>query len=469
MLIDAALPIRIGEVPAFQNLVVGLSKMPEAVHCLTAKTLSKCIDDRFMTMKAEILEKLKHTRFVCTTADVWSSRRRSFLGVTVHWLNKKFERESHAIACSRFKGTHDNASIAMHINNAHQAYGLNAENVVFTVTDNAANMVKAFKAFGYVVPATASVNSDDEDTGSEAEEVGDEHDSEVQIVSMDDATFADDDGDNITLPKHIRCATQTLNLIATTDIQNAIKQKTLTTDSFDKSYNTAMSRCSKLWSYLGRSTHKASEAFVETFGKLVRTPCATRWNSLFDALSDLTELDVVKLHDFTKEQNIPSLQASHIEFLKEFLACLRPIAITLDKLQGEKQIIMAELIPCILNAHFLLNQLRNSDEIRVCKGLLAVIIGSLETRFKHVFDWPTCKDASLPLVMATISSPMWKLRWIDDQWKKTTATQWLLDEIKIMEKSLNFLPAIESTVPDAESSANLQVAQYVCDANMQNT
>lgn len=83
-LIHRALAINLVALPAFKKLVFDLSKMPEQMHCLSTKTATKCIIERYKVMKDEIVETIKSISFVCATADIWSSRSRSFLGVTNH-------------------------------------------------------------------------------------------------------------------------------------------------------------------------------------------------------------------------------------------------------------------------------------------------------------------------------------------------------------------------------------------------
>lgn len=328
--------------------------MPEKVHCLSTKTVRKRIDERYQAMKDAITKRIHETNFVCTTADMWSSRKRSYLGVTVHWLTENMQRESYAIACTRFKGTHDSSSIAIHIQNAHQRYGLTPQKIVFTVTDNAANMVKAFKLFGVDGrPAPANFSDDDGIDDSDID-----RDDEMDIINLD--VEVDNSANLVFLPRQIRCATHTLNLISTADINKAIETKLLKDESCDKQYRASIARCFGMWNYLSRSANKASEAFICKFGHFVKLPCPTRWNSLYDALSDVIKLDVLKLNAFCMEQKLSPLQSIHIDFLKEFVVCMTPIAVTLDKLQGENNLIMAELIPCVLNAHYLLRNLQQS-------------------------------------------------------------------------------------------------------------
>lgn len=142
----------------------------------------------------------------------------------------------------RFKGSHNYKAIAEHLNSAHNRYGLSSKNIVFTVTDNAANMVKCFKELG--IDSQPQVIEDDEVFDSD-----DEHD--IQVESITDLVVESTDND-FELPQHVRCASHTLNLIVSADIGKAISTKRLSTYQFDRVYRTAMARCSHLWNFLNR-------------------------------------------------------------------------------------------------------------------------------------------------------------------------------------------------------------------------
>lgn len=71
--------------------------------------MSRNVGRRMDEMELQMTEKLKQIlseqTIVCTTDDIWSSNRRHFLGVAVHWINiSDFSRKSAALACLRFVG-----------------------------------------------------------------------------------------------------------------------------------------------------------------------------------------------------------------------------------------------------------------------------------------------------------------------------------------------------------------------------
>ena len=84
---------------------------------------------------------------VCTTANVWTANRQSYLGMTVHWIEPStLQRHKAAIACTRITGHHTHDALAAKIENVHENFGLSGI-VSATVTDNRSNFVKAFATF----------------------------------------------------------------------------------------------------------------------------------------------------------------------------------------------------------------------------------------------------------------------------------------------------------------------------------
>ena len=72
--------------------------------------------------------------YVCTTADIWLQRKRSFLGMTAHVVDPEtLQRESFAIACERFSGTHSFDSIAEKIQEVHDKIGLDYKKITRTI------------------------------------------------------------------------------------------------------------------------------------------------------------------------------------------------------------------------------------------------------------------------------------------------------------------------------------------------
>lgn len=66
--------------------------------------------------------------FLASTADCWSSHHRSFLGMTVHWLDPVTrERKNAVLACMRLKGSHTYDVLAKAILEAHSSFGIKSK------------------------------------------------------------------------------------------------------------------------------------------------------------------------------------------------------------------------------------------------------------------------------------------------------------------------------------------------------
>ena len=104
------------------------------------------VHDLYDIEKNSLIEELKFIKYVSCTADMWSSHRRGFLGMTVHYVDPNFLlilRRFHALTCRRFQHSHTGKHIAIIIAEVVKEFNLIGK-VVDIVTDNAPNLVNAF-------------------------------------------------------------------------------------------------------------------------------------------------------------------------------------------------------------------------------------------------------------------------------------------------------------------------------------
>lgn len=264
------------EQPSFQTLVLDLHS--NAV-VMSRTTVCRRIDTAMMTMKAKIKEAMSKTAYIGTTTDCWTARRRSFIGVTAHWLDSSsFQRHSVALACRRLKGPHTFDALASALNDIHTEYEIR-QKVVRTTTDNGSNFLKAFREFG--------LDENHNDIAEEETEEGDDDydgsDEETDFLDVE-AIMAEDDGLQYQLPKHHRCACHLLNLVSTVDVENANSA-----EAYKKLSRSAFAKSQALWNKTSRSTPAAESVEKHCKLQLVQ-PNKTRWNSLYLAVERIVRI-----------------------------------------------------------------------------------------------------------------------------------------------------------------------------------
>lgn len=92
----------------------------------------------------------KNVEFFSATSDVWSRSNRSFIAVSVHYIekiSKSEEVKTRFIACERFSGRHTNDKVAEKLNQIFTRFGI-LEKVFFITTDAAGEYVAAMKYYG---------------------------------------------------------------------------------------------------------------------------------------------------------------------------------------------------------------------------------------------------------------------------------------------------------------------------------
>lgn len=185
------------------------------------RIISGDLNSRFDALKSNIKNSIAKNTYFCTTADIWSNKHRSFFGYTCHWLDKDYTRISAALVCKRFSGAHTFDRIAEVIQEINEEFNLNPFNIVATVTDNGSNFVKAFKEYGvkdFKLEESHQSAEYDADLTASGENYEDEFEN-IEFFDFENLPT------QVDLPKHYRCGSHTINLIATTDFNTAVKSE----------------------------------------------------------------------------------------------------------------------------------------------------------------------------------------------------------------------------------------------------
>lgn len=92
---------------------------------------------------------------------------------------------------------------------------------------------------------------------------------------------SNDDNYMIDLPQHFRCCSHTLNLIATVDVQEVLKNT-----AYKKIYNSTFEKLTALSNICHRSTN-ASDVIksICKYKYYLIVPCTTRWNSFYESVT----------------------------------------------------------------------------------------------------------------------------------------------------------------------------------------
>jgi len=108
-----------------------------------------------------------------------------------------------------------------------------------------------------------------------------------------------------------------------------------------------------------------------------------------------------------EELNLVKLKMAERIFLEEYSKIMEPLAVALDKLQGEKRSFLGYVAPTFIVLRSLLIQ---STQLQYCKPLSLCLISSLKKRFDYLFNLSTPK--SKDFIIAPMSHPKFKGSWV---------------------------------------------------------
>ncbi|CAL9694236.1 unnamed protein product [Knipowitschia caucasica] len=392
-----------GSIVEQQGFKAMINHLQPDVTIMSRGTMINRVEKATVEMKKNLKAAMNEVEFIATTTDCWTAHRRSFLGVTAHWIETEtMTRCSVALACKQLRGSHTFDSLARALNDIHTEFNIR-DKIVRTTTDNGSNFIKAFRVYGEGEENNNQERQSESDASENSE--GEEREQEGNINFIEATTLLnEDDGLEYQLPKHHRCACHLLNLVSTVDVSDANANAT-----YKRLSRSAFSKCWGLWNKSGRST-AAAEIIEEKCKLQLLRPNDTRWNSMYLAVERIIrimrEQGEGAITAVCTTLKLPMLSPAEIAFLSEYVKIMCPVAKAIDVLQGETNVQMGWLIPTITLLKTKLQHLRLSS--KCCVPLIDALQSGLQKRFGEMLKDPE-------LIAASILVPKFRRCWTTDE------------------------------------------------------
>lgn len=325
------------------------------------------------------------------------------------------------------------------------------------MTDNATNFGKSFRTFS-IDPSFQSESTSVGVVGDLNENNSDYDNSDLEIDTMErmdvEKLFNNltNSNDSFCLPHHLKCCAHTLNLIATTDIAK------ITDTNYLRFSESTFKKLYSFWNLISRST-VASDKVLEICGCKFPVPIVTRWNSLYDASLKILKhkSQIIKLFD---DLHLTKLKLNEWVFLEEYSKTMEPLAISLDKLQGENRSFLGYVAPTILVLRRLLIAF---TDLKYCKPLCITIIKAIETRFSYLFDLSS--PESKIFIISSISHPKFKLSWVPVRFMNVCKTLFLRECSVVATTSERFMNSVIEVEEIDSDNSDHEFYSNICTTN----
>lgn len=224
------------------------------------------------------------------------------------------------------------------------------------------------------------------------------------------------------LPKHRRCLSHLLNLVE----KDFVKKLS---GSSNEAYVATFTKLQTIWVF-PRKSSEAKAICDSILGCKLKFPCDTRWNSKFDCIRQISKLQS-KINEYVETiKKSKKKGASHLQTLEEedwivinaYLKVLEPVAISLDRLQGEKDCGQGIIIPTLLSMKHRITILKGG---KLLKSFQNTMLSVIDGRFSKYFK---VDEASRDLVVASMSTPRFKSSFLQDDTNYIIARNMLISE-----------------------------------------
>ncbi|KAK7912417.1 hypothetical protein WMY93_012628 [Mugilogobius chulae] len=165
-----------------------------------------------------------------------------------------------------------------------------------------------------------------------------------------------------------------------------------------------MAKCAAIWNKAHRSS-SAADAIEEIAKMRCIVPSVTRWSSEYNAIEKLMSISENQLNEICERLNVGKFHPQEILFLKEYIAILKPLAFSINLLQGENNCFFGYIVPTIISLKAKLTEKMTNAQFSA--HILSAVIKAIDTRFGTVL-------ASHEARMAASTIPKFRLWWLTD-------------------------------------------------------
>ncbi|XP_053385865.1 zinc finger BED domain-containing protein 4-like [Mercenaria mercenaria] len=281
---------------------------------------SKVIHEKARLISNTVKSQQKRAENICLTIDLWSNRSmKGFLGITAHYI-LDWEMKSAMMACKRFKGKHTAENILHEYEDTISSFDIN-DKIFCVISDNASNMIKAFKCPipGFSSPRKSSKDDEcDDDDDESCDDNDSDHDSchEREVVSSKASLVKNIES---TFPQHKRCYAHSLQLVTKDGLNEC-----------GANFKKVIAKVSKIVARVRNSVH-ASEILEDE--KRLQAANATRLNSQLTMIHSVMAVPEEKLCELGLAVQ---LSAYDRKILNELSSILEPFEKATIMLQTER-------------------------------------------------------------------------------------------------------------------------------------
>ncbi|KAI4454212.1 transposase-related [Holotrichia oblita] len=156
---------------------------------------------------------------------------------------------------------------------------------------------------------------------------------------------------------------------------------------------------------------RTAEVIKRVLGYTLNYPGATRWNSLYDSITRIVEVKDKVPDLFNKLDIANHFKESELQYLIDYLAVVKPIAIALDILQRQDNVFfLGYILPCLVSIYTKFCRMQAEQTAQSAGPILNFCKTGLIERFQKYFE--LTKPEAQEAVLAAFTLPQFKLKWI---------------------------------------------------------